>query len=119
MKKKQRLFKKRVFLNPDEGVAALCAQVILDEDDTWIRVDASLAISDCGNSIHLDFDVWDSSTTKSFLRTRRKKIKHLRDTIVAFLDATDEAYDELERKLPAKQAAEKAKIKANKAKKKK
>lgn len=121
-RKKQKLFKKRVFLNPDEGIAALTGVVVLDETDTWISLSASLELSDCSNSICLDFDVWDSSTTKKFLKTRRRKIKHLRDNILGFLDATEAAYDELEKKLPIKQAAakakEKAKEKAKKAKKK-
>ena len=119
--KKRKLYEKRTFLNPrsEGGLAAIDASVELTESDTEIHVSSSLGFSDCSNQIYLDFDVWDSSAMIAALVRRRKKVAHLREIINGFLDATEAAYDEIEKKLPAKEAAIKARAKANKDKKKK
>ena len=98
------LYSRRTFLNPTETIAIIKARVEIFERDTNIEVDASLVISDCANNIHLDFDIYESSVTKKYLRERRKKVALLRKIINDFLDAVDVGYDEIEEKAPAKAA---------------
>lgn len=116
--KSRYLFRKRTFLNPREGMAAIQASVRISEGDDYINVDSSLTISDCNRQINLDFEVWDSSQDKSYLRERRKKMDLFRKVINGYLDATEEAYNELEGKLEEKHKA-KLKKEKEKAKKKK
>lgn len=102
--KRRILYSRRTFLNPTETIAIIKARVEIFERDTNIEVDASLVISDCANNIHLDFDIYESSVTKKYLRERRKKVALLRKIINDFLDAVDVGYDEIEEKAPAKAA---------------
>lgn len=108
------LYRKRTFLNPlsDGGIAAIDAEVTITESEDSINASASLGLSDCSNHIYLDFDSWDSSESKKFLRERRKKVEHIRTIVNTFLDATEAAYKEVEKKTPSKLAA-KTKAKKN------
>ncbi len=114
--KNRTLCDKRAFLNPfsEGGIAAIESSVRLNESETSIEVSASLGLSDCSNHIYLDFDSWNSSKSKMFLRNRRKKVDDLRTIVNTFLDAVEEAYDEMEEKTPSKQAAKAAKAKKKK-----
>ena len=109
------LYRTRAFLNPlsNGGLAAIDAEVTVTESDDSINASASLGLSDCSNHIYLDFDSWASSESKKFLRERFKKVEHIRTIVNTFLDAVEEAYDEIEEKTPAKLAA-KAKAKKKK-----
>ena len=115
MNKTRKLYSKRTFLNPERhgGLAAIDAEVSVRESDTDISVSASLGFSDCSNQIYLDFDVWDSSATKRVLKERRQKLEHIKTIVGAFIEACEEAYNEVEQKYPEKQhaAAEKEKKK--------
>jgi len=119
--RRRKLYEKRAFLNPksEGGLAAIDASVELVESKIDIHVSSSLGFSDCSNQIYLDFDVWDSTAMIVALAKRRKKVAFMREIMNGFLDATESAYDEIEKKLPAKEAALKAKAKADKEKKKK
>ena len=118
---RRKLYEKRAFLNPksEGGLAAIEASVELTESEIDIHVSSSLGFSDCSNQIYLDFDVWDSTAQVAALIRRRKKIALFREVINGFLDAVEVAYDEIEKKLPAKEAEIKARAKADKDKKKK
>lgn len=96
--KSRKLFRCRSFLNPpsDGGIAIISAHVTTTEREDTTNVDASLLISDCSNSILLDFDVWTSSQDSQVMAERRKKIKVLRTEVNAFLDAVEEGYAALE-----------------------
>lgn len=110
-------YKKRAFLNPDEGIAAVTAKVKVIDSATYTEVTATLTLTDCSDNVNLDFDVWESSEDKRYLNRRRKKVALLRKTINDFLDAVETAYDEIEEKAPAK-AAEAKRLKEERKKKK-
>lgn len=114
--KSRYLYRKRTFLNPREGMAAIQASVRISEGDDYVNVDSGLTVSDCSRQINLDFEVWDSSRDKSYLRERRRKIALFREVVNAYLDATEKAYDELESKLEEKHKAKLKKEKERKAK---
>lgn len=115
-RKKKTLYKKRAFLNPDEGMAAIGASVSIDDEPTFTHVNSTLSISDCGETIHLDFDVWDSSEDAKHLRHKRKKAALLRQTINDFLDAVEEGYQFAEKHSKTKKAAEAKQTKERKKK---
>lgn len=112
--RRRKLFKKRMFLNPDNGIAALDAHVDINDYETYTSVHATLGLSDCSNGIYLDFDIWESSKVKKHLAAKRKKAAHVRNNVNAFLDAVEAAYDEVEAKLPQKEAVSKAQKKSKK-----
>jgi len=118
-RKTKKLYKKRAFLNPYDGMAAVDAKVTLSDQPTYTEVDAGLSFSDCSQTIHLDFDLWNSSVTKTYMRKRRAKLELMRKTVNDFLDKVEEAYTFAEEHAEAKKAEEKRLEQEQKKKKKK
>jgi len=106
--KNKQVFYSRKFLNPRPkcGMAAIEADVSIQESDDSISVASHLTISDCNRRISLEFDVYDYGLNLrqnlALLKERRHKARLLQKTIQGYFAALEVAYAEIEEKLPAK-----------------
>jgi len=106
--KDKQVFYSRKFINPRSkcGMAAIEANVSIQESDDSISVASHLTIADCNRRISLEFDVYDYGLNlrqnTTYLRERRSKARLLQKTIEGYFAALEVAYAEMEEKLPAK-----------------
>jgi hypothetical protein len=112
--KTKKLFKKRAFLNPSEGIAAFEGNVVLYEREDSFDLNANLNLTDCNDGICLDFNVWTSSQASKMVKDYRKKVQRLRKLMNGFLDAVEDGYDTIEQELSEKLTVRKRRTKAKK-----